>query len=91
MRFYPAVGFFCEDQRASEFLIASREKLRAEYGSQILHHCFPQASKFLQVYDYDCHVCGHHQAVYYRLSETIVSDAMAIIYVCCKQETKENY
>ena len=25
------------------------------------------------------------EAVYYRLSETIVSDAMAIIYVCCKQ------
>ncbi|CAE7620366.1 POLR2I [Symbiodinium natans] len=37
-----------------------------------------------RVYDYDCHVCGHHEAVFYRLSETIVSDAMAIIYVCCK-------
>ncbi|CAK9085663.1 DNA-directed RNA polymerase II subunit RPB9 (RNA polymerase II subunit B9) (DNA-directed RNA polymerase II subunit I) [Durusdinium trenchii] len=37
-----------------------------------------------RVYDYDCHVCGHNQAVYYRLSETIVSDAMAIIYVCCE-------
>ncbi|CAE7419888.1 POLR2I [Symbiodinium sp. CCMP2592] len=37
-----------------------------------------------RVYDYDCHVCGHNEAVFYRLSETIVSDAMAIIYVCCK-------
>lgn len=37
-----------------------------------------------RAYDYDCHICGHNQAVYYRLSETIVSDAMAIIYVCCK-------
>lgn len=37
-----------------------------------------------RVYDYECHACGHNQAVYYRLSETIVSDAMAIIYVCCK-------
>merc|ERR1711920_867193 len=36
-----------------------------------------------RVYDYDCHNCGHHEAVFYRLSETIVSDAMAIIYVCC--------
>eukprot|EP00930_Biecheleria_cincta_P101333 TRINITY_DN92973_c0_g1_i1.p1 TRINITY_DN92973_c0_g1~~TRINITY_DN92973_c0_g1_i1.p1 ORF type:complete len:148 (+),score=24.74 TRINITY_DN92973_c0_g1_i1:88-531(+) len=37
-----------------------------------------------RVYDYDCHVCRHNEAVFYRLSETIVSDAMAIIFVCCK-------
>ncbi|CAJ1389570.1 unnamed protein product [Effrenium voratum] len=37
-----------------------------------------------RVYDYCCHACGHNEAVYYRLSETIVSDAMAIIYVCCR-------
>merc|ERR1719436_1277778 len=36
-----------------------------------------------RIYDYDCHVCGHHEAVFYKLSETIVSDAMAIIFVCC--------
>merc|ERR1711972_1193926 len=36
-----------------------------------------------RVYDYNCHVCGHKEAVFYRLSETIVSDAMAIIFVCC--------
>uniref|UniRef100_A0A7S1B0Y9 DNA-directed RNA polymerase II subunit RPB9 n=1 Tax=Noctiluca scintillans TaxID=2966 RepID=A0A7S1B0Y9_NOCSC len=37
-----------------------------------------------RIYDYCCHVCKHSQAVFYRLSETIVSDAMAIIFVCCK-------
>merc|ERR1711862_734693 len=37
-----------------------------------------------RVYDYDCHVCGHKEAVFYRLQETIVSDAMAIIFICCK-------
>jgi len=36
-----------------------------------------------RVYDYNCHACGHHEAVFYRLSETIISDAMAIIFVCC--------
>mmetsp|Transcript_125016 Transcript_125016/g.186717 ORF Transcript_125016/g.186717 Transcript_125016/m.186717 type:complete len:147 (+) Transcript_125016:3-443(+) len=36
-----------------------------------------------RIYDYNCHVCGHNEAVFYRLSETIVSDAMAIIFVCC--------
>ena len=81
---------------------------------------FASSARFVEpiceVYDYDCHVCGHNQAshlpsmkhvrlrsemnekkcfrpllpsgspeaVYYRLSETIVSDAMAIIYVCCE-------
>mmetsp|Transcript_32632 Transcript_32632/g.74565 ORF Transcript_32632/g.74565 Transcript_32632/m.74565 type:complete len:146 (-) Transcript_32632:33-470(-) len=37
-----------------------------------------------RVYDYSCHVCGHNEAVFYRLSETIISDAMAIIFVCCR-------
>mmetsp|Transcript_76387 Transcript_76387/g.215983 ORF Transcript_76387/g.215983 Transcript_76387/m.215983 type:complete len:147 (-) Transcript_76387:26-466(-) len=37
-----------------------------------------------RVYDYNCHVCGGNEAVFYRLSESIVSDAMAIIFVCCK-------
>mmetsp|Transcript_49250 Transcript_49250/g.107133 ORF Transcript_49250/g.107133 Transcript_49250/m.107133 type:complete len:145 (+) Transcript_49250:153-587(+) len=37
-----------------------------------------------RVYDYDCHVCGNDEAVFYRLSEAIISDAMAIIFVCCK-------
>merc|ERR1712217_329844 len=36
-----------------------------------------------RVYDYDCHVCHNNEAVFYRLSESIVSDAMAIIFVCC--------
>mmetsp|Transcript_25435 Transcript_25435/g.38645 ORF Transcript_25435/g.38645 Transcript_25435/m.38645 type:complete len:152 (+) Transcript_25435:126-581(+) len=36
-----------------------------------------------RTYDYDCHNCHHNEAVFYRLSETIVSDAMAIIFVCC--------
>lgn len=36
-----------------------------------------------RTYDYNCHVCGGKEAVFYRLSETIVSDAMAIIFVCC--------
>eukprot|EP00933_Yihiella_yeosuensis_P058657 TRINITY_DN5928_c4_g1_i1.p1 TRINITY_DN5928_c4_g1~~TRINITY_DN5928_c4_g1_i1.p1 ORF type:complete len:169 (-),score=29.77 TRINITY_DN5928_c4_g1_i1:100-537(-) len=37
-----------------------------------------------RVYDYKCHACGYNEAVFYRLSETIVSDAMAIIFVCCR-------
>mmetsp|Transcript_153470 Transcript_153470/g.491898 ORF Transcript_153470/g.491898 Transcript_153470/m.491898 type:complete len:149 (-) Transcript_153470:141-587(-) len=36
-----------------------------------------------RTYDYKCHNCKHNEAVFYRLSETIVSDAMAIIFVCC--------
>merc|ERR1712107_575309 len=40
-----------------------------------------------RVYDYDCHVCHHNQAVFYRLQETIVSDAMAIIFVCTNSPT----
>merc|ERR1719378_58971 len=37
-----------------------------------------------RVYDFNCHVCGNNEAVFYRLDETIVSDAMAIIFVCCQ-------
>merc|ERR1712113_860131 len=36
-----------------------------------------------RVYDYNCHVCHHSEAVFYRLPESIISDAMAIIFVCC--------
>jgi len=36
-----------------------------------------------RIYDYKCHVCSHNEAVFYRLDETIVNDAMAIIFVCC--------
>mmetsp|Transcript_2209 Transcript_2209/g.4937 ORF Transcript_2209/g.4937 Transcript_2209/m.4937 type:complete len:144 (-) Transcript_2209:108-539(-) len=36
-----------------------------------------------RIYDYNCHVCHHNEAVFYRVAETIVSDAMAIIFVCC--------
>merc|ERR1719162_714168 len=35
-------------------------------------------------YDYFCHACGHNEAVFYRLSEAVVSDAMAIVFVCVK-------
>merc|ERR1719201_672441 len=35
-------------------------------------------------YDYDCHACGHNEAVFYRLAESIVSDAMAIVFVCVR-------
>jgi len=35
-------------------------------------------------YDYFCHACGHNEAVFYRLAESIVSDAMAIVFVCVK-------
>eukprot|EP00929_Paragymnodinium_shiwhaense_P119834 TRINITY_DN91741_c0_g1_i1.p1 TRINITY_DN91741_c0_g1~~TRINITY_DN91741_c0_g1_i1.p1 ORF type:complete len:146 (+),score=45.69 TRINITY_DN91741_c0_g1_i1:149-586(+) len=37
-----------------------------------------------RVYDYTCHACAHNEAVFYRLAEAIISDAMAIIFVCCK-------
>merc|ERR1719277_347138 len=36
-----------------------------------------------RTYDYKCHVCESKEAVFYRLSEAIVSDAMAVIFVCC--------
>lgn len=35
-------------------------------------------------YDYYCHACGHNEAVFYRLAESIVSDAMAIVFVCVR-------
>merc|ERR1712150_117252 len=35
-------------------------------------------------YEYDCHACSNNEAVFYRLPESVVSDAMAIVFVCCK-------
>ncbi|CAD7958514.1 unnamed protein product [Amoebophrya sp. A25] len=35
-------------------------------------------------YNYSCDHCDGTEAVFYRLAESIVSDAMALIFVCCK-------
>merc|ERR550514_1166070 len=33
--------------------------------------------------NFDCHICGNNEAVFYRLAESIVDDAMALVFVCC--------
>lgn len=35
-------------------------------------------------YNYECEHCPGTEAVFYRLPESIVSDAMALIFVCCQ-------
>lgn len=47
-----------------------------------------------RIYTYECPYCDCKEAVFYRLPEAIVSDAMAIIFVCAgcrnwKREGKE--
>mmetsp|Transcript_39797 Transcript_39797/g.69925 ORF Transcript_39797/g.69925 Transcript_39797/m.69925 type:complete len:170 (-) Transcript_39797:36-545(-) len=58
-----------------DVLYVAKESIRVEPGV-IYDPTLPR------IYDYKCHACHHNEAVFYRLSEAIISDAMAIIFVC---------
>merc|ERR1719313_2066499 len=60
-----------------DVLYVAKESIRVE--PSVIHD-----PTLARDYDYFCHACGHNEAVFYRLPESIVSDAMAIVFVCTK-------
>merc|ERR1719329_1213896 len=60
-----------------DVLFVAKESIRVE--PSVIHD-----PTLARDYDYFCHACGHNEAVFFRLAESIVSDAMAIVFVCVK-------
>merc|ERR1719313_2340881 len=58
-----------------DVLYVAKESIRVE--PSVIHD-----PTLARDYNYFCHACGHNEAVFYRLAESIVSDAMAIVFVC---------
>mmetsp|Transcript_35708 Transcript_35708/g.96910 ORF Transcript_35708/g.96910 Transcript_35708/m.96910 type:complete len:142 (-) Transcript_35708:162-587(-) len=73
-----------EDEKNEDLCLFRHDVLFVAKENIIVQNDVIHDPTLSRIYDYNCHVCNFNEAVFYKLSETIVSDAMAIIFVCCR-------